>query len=402
MSSSRVIPAIVALTMIAMAGFAGAGAAVTDPVVVVEGVIFLAVALVFVLAPMAWAVALLCATIPFADWKPGPAPYGITTLIVGVVLVRMLLTSRAQLPAPIKRSWAMMVIAAALFVPSAFWGPATVNDRAARLLTIASFLAIVFIVAREVGGPRWKTIERVLLAELVVGLAIAMVELASQRWLLPLPKPEIVSARGSVAGVELFTGEVFRPRGIALSPYGWGQFLAITMPIVWLRLADALRQRGFGGALWWIALAGLQASALLASLSRKSWLEAAVAAVVFLGILQLDVQRRRVALILTIMLVPIGVGAVLNNATSVTYRLESATSAQTLDIRAKTASDALAMGVDHLPFGAGLNSFVATSPERYGVSFSAYNSLWEATADSGLLGLVGVLMLALIPLMGVS
>jgi O-antigen ligase len=56
------------------------------------------------------------------------------------------------------------------------------------------------------------------------------------------------------------------------------------------------------------------------------------------------------------------------------------------------------MGLEHLPFGAGLNSFVATSPERYGVSFSAYNSLWEAMAESGLLGLIGVLMLVAVPL----
>lgn len=347
------------------------------------------VAAVLLLTPLFPLALAMIASLPFADWKPPGCPLSISVLLAVVIGVRVLVELPALRPL---RSHAIVRWTALplLLVPSAFLGAASIGARGQLFFSIASWLAIALIVAHFVDERRWPIVRRLLLAELVVALVIGGFEVLAQRWLVPLPDPPVIRA-------EYFFG-YFRPRSITLSPYALGEFLAFTAPLVWYELGLALRGDRLRRLAWLSVVAAGQFALLVATLSRKSLWQVLVAAVVFLLVSLGDLRLRSRIVVVTAGIAGLALLAVNLNGPAFSERLTSSTSAEGVSVRMNTYADAVQIGTAHLPLGAGLGNFVATSTDRYGEQFAAYNSFAEAFSDSGLLGLLAVFAIVGLPI----
>jgi len=342
-----------------------------------------------ILTPLFPLLLLLVATMPFADWKPPGSPLSITVLLALLLALRALieLPTLRPLRAGFIVRWTGLPL---LLLPSAFLGAASIGARGQVFLSIASWFAIALLCAHFVDERRWRAVRTLLVAELVVALVVGGLEIVAGRWLIPFPNPPQVQA-------EFFFG-FFRPRSIALSPYTLGEFLAFTAPLVWYELGVALRRDPIRRAVWWALLATGQLALLVATLSRKSLWQVAVSAVVFLVVSLGDRNVRGRIFLVAAGIAAIAALAVFVNGPAFTERLTSNTSAESVSTRENTLGDAIRIGSQHMPLGAGLGNFVATSADRYGEQLAAYNSFAEAFSDSGLLGLFAVVALVLVPL----
>ena len=331
----------------------------------------------------------LIATLPLADWKPPGSPLSISVVLAMVLALRVLveLPTLRPLQSTLVVRWTGLPL---LLIPSAFLGAASIGARGQLFLSMASWFAIALLIAHFVDERRWRTVRRLLLAELVVALVVGGCEILAQRWLLPFPDPPQVHA-------EYFFG-YFRPRSISLSPYALGEFLAFTAPLVWYELGLSLRRDRLGRLAWWTFIAAAQLALLVATLSRKSLWQALVALIVFLLVSLGDPRMRRRVVLVAAGIGAIAVVAINLNGPAFSERLTSSTSAEGVSLRVNTYDDAVTIGTEHMPLGAGLGNFVATSTGRYGEQFSAYNSFAEAFSDSGLLGLLAVVALVAIPI----
>lgn len=137
--------------------------------------------------------------------------------------------------------------------------------------------ALVFLVAREPGGPLFVAI--MIATSAVVQSVLALWEFRTGHQLnLYLPSGNTVTARDY-----FFTyGSIDRPDGALADPIGLGQVLALCLPVM-VALAAAMRRWTLSVVV--LAAAGLVAVALLLSLSRMSIVGAACGLVAVLLLL---------------------------------------------------------------------------------------------------------------------
>lgn len=350
--------------------------------------------LINVARPLLVAVALVILAAPFGGLKAtfAGAPIPFLGVIVAVAVVTALLAG----PAPRSLGvlgWAALLAGLLLVVP-VFTG-AGIPDHLVLFGTAAVVGWLITVAAREPGGPRFLLGAFALSALIQAGIAIWEVHTKHQL--------NFYGAAGStVFGRGYFFGfdNTFRPIGTFYDPISLGNVLALALPVTLALLATSRRPLGQLLSIATITVIGV---GLLLSLSRMSWVGAAVGSLVTLVFLPAPLRGRAVGLlpVLAIVLALVVTGAAGHTfsdrfSSIFSPRNTSHSTSKGDTQRVEEWNAVLAIGSSHSVSGVGLGRLPAALGEKLpyvnqqSQAQSTYLQLW---GEGGALGVSALAVL---------